>query len=201
MASKTGADSNLILKQATTYGTAVQGGSGDKLILENAAPSVSVTIGESNNIGAGLSMVKDVDKLQTDVTISINQQARYQDAGLSRILALFMGASTSSPAENNTGEGDYLHRITHSATASKFCTIAYDGSTTAPFEYPSCYPTSITIETGNTPGYLSYTAEFIANDQDITSTENSSAELASATAEGDKKIIHSTTAGSFWINA
>lgn len=200
MASKTGADTNLILKQGATYGTAVEGVSGDKIILESATPSISVTVGESNNIGAGLSMVKDVDKLQTDYNISITQQARYQDAGLSRIMALFMGASTASPAEQNVGEGDYLHRITHSATANKFCTIAYDGSSTEPIEYPSCYCSSVTIETGNTPGYLSYTAEFIANDQDITSPVNDTVALAAATAEGDKKIVHSVTAGSFWIN-
>lgn len=200
MTAITGSDTSLILKQATTEGTAVQGGATDKIILESAAPSISVTVGESNNIGAGYSMLKGVDKLQTDVTISINQQARYQDAGLSRIMALFLGA-VAAPAEQTVGEGDYLHRITHSATADKLCTIAYDGSASEPIEYPTCRPTQVTIETGNTPGYLTYTAEFIANDQDITSPVNTSASLAAATVEGDRKIVHSVTAGSLWINA
>lgn len=200
MAYITGAQTNIILKQGSTYETAVEGATGDKLIDVQVTPSTSAVIGEANGIGSGLTMAQDVDKLREDFGLTLAQSARYDDAGLSRVMALFLGAVTA-PVEQNTGEGDYLHKFYHSATANKFCTVAYNSDSAGVFEYPSCYVRSVSITTGQTPGYLNWTADLLANDQDITSTVNDTASLAAATVLGSTKVVHSVTAGKLWINA
>lgn len=200
MAYITGAGTSAGIKQGSTYGTAVAVGTGNKLILENINSTRAVTVGTSNGIGSGLSMDKTANPLAINHNVSLTQQARYNDGGLPLILALFMGASTASPQENNTGEGDYFHRITFDDDANKFATIAYEVTTTATFEFPSCYASSVTINTGETPGYLEYSADFIADNKVITSSTNTNATLAAATALGDSIIAH-TTSDYFWFNS
>lgn len=194
MTAITGSDTIAILKQGTTYGTPVQGATGDKLILEGLTPSRSVTEGTSNAIGSGVSWKQSADVLGFEDSISFSQQARYDDRGLTRVLAGFFGASTSVPAENNVGEGDYFHRITHSGSADKFYTLAVKDSSATSLEWASCYPVSLSIESGATPGYLTYTANFIANNRNNTPSVNTVANLASATVAGTTKVIHNSQA-------
>lgn len=207
MTAITGSDAIAIIKQGSTYGTPVQGASGDKMVLEDLAPSRSITEGTSNNIGAGLSWSPTPDVLGFEDSVVITQQARYDDKVFSRILAGFLGASTASPAEQNVGEGDYFHRITHSGTADKFYTLAVKDSSATSLEWASCYPVSVSIQSGNTPGYLTYTANFLANGRNNTPSVNTVANLASATVAGNTKIIHNSQAldnqaeNYVWLNA
>lgn len=199
MAYKSGADINAGIKQGSTYGTAVAIGAGDKIILENISDTRSVTVGESNAIGSGRTMDSTSDALDTEHTVNISQQARYDDGGLPLVMAAFLGAS-AAPAEQNGGEGDYLHRLTWDGTADKFLTVAREATTTETFEFPSCYVNSITIESGNTPGYLTYTADMIANNRVIDSSTNTNATLQAATELGTSIVAHQTS-DYIWFNS
>lgn len=191
MTAITGADSIAILKQGSTYGTAVQGGTGDKIVIEDFTPSRSTTEGTTNSIGSGLTMSVPTEITNVEDTFSISQQARYDDGGLGRVLALFMGAS-GSPTEQNVGEGDYLHTITHNATADKFATFAIKTTDAGVIEYPSAHVTSLTINSGTTPNYLTYSADFLAHSRKTSSTTNTTVSLGNSTLLGDTRIVHNS---------
>jgi hypothetical protein len=200
MAKITGADTIAGIRQGATYGTAVAIGAGHKLVLEDASQSASVSEITTNAIGLGLSMADQANIGNTEYAVSINQQGRYNDNGLPLILALFFGASTGVPAEITTDEDDYLHRITWSSAANKFATFAMLGTSDDVFEFPSCYVQDITIETGTTPGVLSYTANLLANTRVLDSVVNTDTTLGSATVLGNSVIGHQTI-DYVWMNA
>lgn len=203
MTAITGADSIVILKKGSTWGTAVAGGTGDKVILESFNKNRDVTVGSSNSIGGGISMASTSDTLQITDSFSLSQQARYDDAGLPLILAAFLG-SAGSPSEQNGGEGDYLHTLTHDASADVFLTAAALATDSGVIEFPSAYVTGINIESGDSPGYLTYSADFLSSQRDLSSSTNTSVTLASATVGGSTLVTHNTqsvTASYVWINS
>jgi hypothetical protein len=199
MAKITGSETILGIRQGSTYGTAVAIGAGHQLVVEDYNSDGAVTVGESNNIGANLSMDKSADVLKVDYTVSINQQARYNDGGLPLLLAAFLGAS-AAPVEQTTDEDDYMHRLTWSPTANKFLTVAAKRTTTEVIEFPSCYVTDINIETGETNGYLTYSASLIASGRVLDSSTNTAATMANATVLGSSIIAHNKN-DYLWINA
>lgn len=187
MASIRGTDTNVILKQGTTHGTAVSGGSTDKLPVESISVTRNASELSSNEIGTGLSMATDMALGETTYNVDITMQMGYNN-GAETWLALFMGASTASPAEENTGEGDYKHVITYSPSVKKFATIAHDTSSTTVVECPSCYPANISISTSPF-NYLELSGSWVANTALFSSTTNSNASLASATIANKRKIV------------
>lgn len=199
MAYITGSAISAGIKQGTTYGTAVEVGAGNKGIFESINDSVSVTIGDSVGIGSGLSMDDSADKLREDATVSLNQQARYNDGIMPLLLASFLGVA-ETPTEQTMDEDDYLHTITFLSTADKFLTFARTVTTTEAFEYPSCYVTALNFNISEVPGYLTYTADLVADTRVLDSSTNTATTLNAATILGNS-IISAGTADYVWMNA
>jgi len=186
MAAIRGTDTNLIFKEGSTHGTAVQGTTNDKIPVESFNGQKATSELTSNNIGTGISMEEDTKIGATDYTVDISMQAGFNN-GAETISAMFFGAA-SSPAEQNVGEGDYMSRITYDPTQLKFGTWARDSYDSGVLEYPSCYPTSLTF-TQARDAYLQLDASFIADDEVTTGTTNTNVSLASATVDDATKII------------
>lgn len=199
MANITGSAISAGFRQGSTYGTAVAIGTGHKGIFESINDSVSTTIGDSVGIGSGLSMDNSADKLREDVTINVNQQARYNDGIMPLLLASFLGVA-GTPTEQTLDEDDYLHTITFSPTADKFLTFARTVTTTETFEYPSCHVTGINFSLGEVPGYLTYSCDLVADSRVLDSSTNTTTTLNAATVLGSS-IISAGTADYLWMNA
>ncbi len=192
MASKRGADINVGIKVGTTHGTAVACGAGDKLVLGidgSLSWDFAPTILDHGGIGSGLSMKKATYAVGELPTVSINSFTCGYNNNFAEMLALFMGVS-GAPTEVTTGEGDYKHVITYSSAVKKFATIASEMTDSATIEFPSCYPTSVTITTGDPNNFLKADFEFIANQKVLNSSTNTNATLANTTVLSESLIIH-----------
>ena len=179
MASITGAGTNAIFKIASTYGTAVSGGAGNKLAAE-ISPNFNVETLKPKVIGTGSSMPKTATRGNFKPVISLNMDAGYRNC-MDNLLAQFFGTA-GAPAEQTASQGDYKHTITFNTSLNaKYGTLAYESSSATVIEYPSCAVRSFTLSASDAPGILSANFELIANNAVITGTVNSNASMASAT--------------------
>lgn len=199
MAAETGASTNAILEKAGTWGTAVQGGSGDKWLFQSLTASLNETVLEARQIGSGLSMSTDATKGATAPTLSVEQIVGYNNLADRLMYQLFGAASVS--AELTASQSDYRHTLTMSSTNdAKYLTVAYDGDSATVFEYPTCVVTSINIRCDTIPGYVTVSAELLANNRVISGTTNDTASLAAATAPSDTELVACSLADEFLLN-
>lgn len=187
MANVTGAATNLILKTGTTFGTAVQGGSGDRMVVDSINHSKGTEELTEAGIGSGLEMTAETQAGATSPTVTIEKSASYNDAG--QILeALLFGRA----AVTNMGSGAYSHSVYFDSTRLlSWATVAFTATTTSVIEYPSCTPTRVTVTAANAPNYVKKTLEMLGNDQVIVAASqvNTIASLAAATVANSKRII------------
>lgn len=189
MASVSGAKSNAILKVATTWGTAVSGGAGNKLKAE-ITPSFNVNELIAKQIGSGVSMAQYVTRGNIKPTVGLKMDAGYRNC-MDNIIAQFMGTS-GAPSEVTAGQGDYKHTITFNSTLnSKYLTLAYDTGSATVLEFPTCATSKIGFSLSDAPGILEFSADLLANDVKGTSlaaATNTNASMASATATDTETI-------------
>lgn len=189
MAILSGARTNAILQSAPTWGTAVQGGAGDKLRAE-ISPNFNVEALQLRQIGSGVAMIEDVIRGNLKPSIGLTLDAGYRNC-LDILIAHFMGTS-GAPVEQTASQADYKHTITFNPTLNpKWLTHAYETSTTTVIEYPSCAVRSLGLSLNDAPGILEATAELIANNVVISSTVNTNASLQGATNTDVEPIAYS----------
>ena len=186
----TGTQTKAIFKlgtQATAYGTAVAGGTGDR-IRGTITPSYQSQELTKNPIGSGLTMQDDVIKGRLTPTVQMTMDAGFQN-GADRLAAQFFSTS-STPAEQNVGEGDYMHRFTMNVTPNNiFGTFAYELTTAKVAELPSCAVRSFSTSFGGTNELVQISAELLGNDLVLDSATNTNATIAAATTVDTECVI------------
>lgn len=179
MTAVSGMLSNAIYKIGATFGTAVSGGSGNKLLAE-ISPNFNVDEVTARMMGSGKAMMDTVTRGNLKPTVDITMDARYQDC-MGFILAQFMGTA-GAPTEVTGGQGDYKHTITFNTSMNaKWGTLAYDTSNATLLEYPSCATTSISFKLSDAPGIIEFNASLLANNVLTTGATNTNGSMASAT--------------------
>jgi len=198
MAIVSGAGTNAIIQIASTWGTAVDGGAGDKLAAE-ITPNFNVEELIRRQIGSGVHMTQQAVVGNFKPTVSLAMDGGYRNT-MDVLIAQFFGTA-GAPSETTGGQADYLHTITFNTTLNaKYVTLAYDTSSTTVMEFPTCAVRSINFSLDDPPGILAFTAELLANTAVTTSTTNSNADLAAATAT-DTEVIAYALEDTFRINA
>ena len=201
MARITGAQTRAVYKNgvaATAFGTAVAGGTGDR-IRAMVTPSLSSQELTKNPIGGGLTLIDNVIAGRLTPSVSLAMDLGYRN-GADQICAQFFGTA-SAPAEQTGSQADYLHRFTMNSTANAiFGTFAYEVLSDKVAEFPSCATRSITTQFGGTHEIVKFTAELLGNDYKLDSSTNTNATIASAT-EADTECAIVKYEDAFWINA
>lgn len=198
MASITGAATNAIAKIASTYGTAVTGGAGNKLAAE-ITPNFNEDVLSPKVVGTGTSMPKTKTRGNFKPTLSLSMDGGYRNC-MDTFIAQFLGTS-GAPVEQTASQGDYKHTITfNSSLNAKYLTVAYESSSATVIEYPSCAVRSITLAAQDAPGILAFGADLICNTALVSSTTNTNASMASATAT-DTEVVAFAFEDTFRINA
>lgn len=186
MAIKSGMQTNAIMKVASTWGTAVSGGAGNKLKAE-ISPNFNTDMIQARQIGSGVSMVQAITRGNLKPSIGLTMDGGYRNC-MDYILAQFLGTS-GAPVEQTGAQGDYKHTLTFNTTLNaKYLTVAYDTSSTTVLEYPTCATRSVTLSLDDAPGILNVEAELIANNVLTTGTTNTNGSMASATATDTEMI-------------
>lgn len=179
MASLTGIGTNAIYKIASTWGTAVSGGAGNKLRAE-ITPNFNVEELLFRQVGSGLYMKDSATRGNLKPTIGISMDGGYRNC-MDNIIAQLMGTA-GAPTEQTGGQADYKHTITFNTSLNaKYGTLAYDSSSATVHEYATTATRSFTISGDDAPGVLDFQAELLANNIAITGATNTNGSMASAT--------------------
>jgi len=198
MASVSGSTTIHAVQVATTWGTPVAVGAGDKFSgeLTYAANETEIV---SREIGSGNEMITSATRGNTNPTVSIQMDAGY-DNNFDIFLAQFMGTS-GAPTEVTGGQGDYLHTLTFNSTLnSKYLSVGTTDTSSTSLEFPTCAVTSVTISTPNVPGIVNASFELLANEIAISSATNTYAVVAAATARSSNEFITAAFDDDFWID-
>jgi hypothetical protein len=146
MPSLQGIDTNIgigIAALADPYGTALA--VTEKLIVESISWNENVNRLESAGIGSGGSFSDNIARGSVAGSITIDGICGY-DNGFPLMLATFLGESTSVPAEQNVGEGDYFHSLEFNRVLNRtWFTLALESSDASVLEFPSVTITDVTI--------------------------------------------------------
>jgi hypothetical protein len=184
MASKTGSNTNAILQKAGTWGTAVEGGAGDKLVVNSLKMSRNTTALTSAPIGGGADMLDAADIGLIEPTATLEMDDRY-DGPAQLIDGLFWGGESVVTGASST----YTHSYVYNPTRQQaFGTIASDTAAASVMEIASAIPTKMTVKIAPDK-YVTKSVEFLGNELTVTSTTNTTATLAAATAVTTKKVI------------
>jgi hypothetical protein len=198
---KKGSQTRAIYKNgvgATAYGTAVAGGTGDR-IRAQITPNYQVQELVKNMIGSGKTMQDDIIAGRITPVVSLQMDAGYRN-GADQLAAQFFSAATA-PAEQTASQSDYMHRFTLNPVENAiFGTFAYELTTAAVAELPSCAVRTFETSFSATDELVQLSCELLGNDLILNSSTNTNATIASATeADGDCVVVK--LADDFWINA
>lgn len=197
MPALSGVRSNAIVKVATTFGTAVSGGAGNKMRAE-FSPAINSDWLSQRDIGSNVVMTQSGRKGLVSPAINLTMDAGFRN-NMDVILAQFFGTAPA-PTLVTVGQQDYKHILSVNPDAnSKFLTVARETSSTTVEEYPSCAVRSFTLSTQKVPGYLDFTAELLANDVILSGAVNSNASIQAATIT-DTEQVCADPEDEFWIN-
>ncbi len=197
MASISGMQTNAIVKVASTFGTAVSGGAGNKFKGE-ITPNFNVDTLTPRQIGSGVHMIQTATRGNYKPSLSLAMDGGYRNT-MDYILAQFFGTS-GTPSEQTASQADYKHTLTFNTTINaKYLTMAYESSSATVIEYPSCATRSVSFNVSDAPGILEFGAELIAHNAVLSSTTNTNASMASATAT-DVEVIAFNFDDTFRIN-
>jgi hypothetical protein len=200
MASISGSNTVAAVQVASTWGTAVAAGAGDRLAAEVTISANATTL-EARTIGSGQYMRSNFTRGAYIPTVSLTGELGFRN-NWDTIIAAFMGTS-GAPTEQTIGEGDYLHVITfNSALNAKFLSfgVTDTGSTTQ--EIPTAAVRSISLSSTSIPGYIDCTAELVGNDIIFPGVTNTYAVVNATTfTEGTPDLVAVTYEDAFRTNA
>lgn len=199
MAPITGKETLVGIKMATTYGTAV---AVDKLLAcDSFTQSRNVETLMRSPLGLNKLFDSNMTQGRASPTIGATTKIGFQN-NVEYLLAQFFGKS-STPAEQNAGEGDYLTRLTFNTVAPilnpKYLTVAMKDTSTTTLEFPAVAIDSLTI-TIVPNNYISMDITGIANDRELSSATNTTTVLNGLTAPLENEIVVRET-DEFLINA
>lgn len=184
------------------YGTALDLTSyTEARICAEITPAFVSEEAELSRIGCGgqSGFGTDCEIVNREYRFNLTGDADYQH-GMARQLAQFMGES-SVPAEQNVGEGDYLHLLTFAAqTNQHFGTLAYETTTTQVMEAKSTYTESISISMADVGQPIEYSTTLVSSDIEVSTPVNDNADLATLTAS-PREVIIPTCADLFRVKA
>ena len=179
MASISGAQTNMGVKIATTWGTAVACGTANRFVAE-VTPNFNVNELTSRTIGSGAYMLSSATRGNFIPTVSVVGDMGYRN-NCDVIIAQLWGTS-GTPSEVTASQGDYKHTITMNTTLNaKYLTLAYEDASATTMEFSTCACRSIGLKTTSVPGYLEFSAELLANTATLSSSTNTNATLANCT--------------------
>lgn len=188
MAAITGKETLVGLKMATTYGTAV---AVDKLIACDSFTQ-SRNVEQLMRSPLGLNKLFDTNITQGRATPTVGGTTKlgFQN-NVEYILAQFFGKSTT-PAEQNVGQADYLTRLTFNTVAPilnpKYLTIAIKDTSTTTLEYPAVAMDNLTF-TIVPNAYLSMDFTGLANDRELSSSTNTTTTMNALSAPLENEIV------------
>jgi hypothetical protein len=187
MAAIQGAFATGAVRAASTWGTAVAAGAGNRFAGEISIEAATDTLTD-RSIGSGRVMNANVARGNTLYTASVTSDLGYRN-GCDTLIAVFMGTS-GAPTEVTGGQGDYRHTITVADTLSKFVTLAYESTSALVHELPTCYVTAWGVSTTGVRGYIDFTASLLANTLELSTTVNTNAVLDATTfTEGTPELV------------
>lgn len=194
MPAKTGSNSGVVAQIGTTHGTAVAAGAGDKWIVNNINFRRNAEALSEAAVGSGNDMFADSEVGAINPGGSIEWNQRFDGPGVTAEALFFGGRSATA-----IGAG-YLTSVMYNANRTqRFLTVAHDVGDSNSVEYPSCYPSKLTVNI--TPDAFSTSSmDFVANEQKISGQTNSSAVIAAATSPASTKFVVARQSDIFRIN-
>lgn len=199
MASITGKETLLGIKMATTYGTAV---AVDKLLAcDSITQNRNVEKLMRSPLGLNKLFDSNITQGRSNPTLGATTKIGFEN-NVEYLLAQFFGKS-STPAEQNAGEGDYLTRLTFNTVAPilnpKYLTVALKDTSTTTMEWPAVALDTMTI-TIVPNNYISMDITGIANTRNLSSATNTTTVLNGLSAPAENEIVVRET-DEFLINA
>ena len=200
MASISGANSSGCIQVASTWGTAVAAGTGDKFAGEMSI-SANGSVLSSRTIGSGQFMRSNFTRGSYIPTASITADLGYRN-NCDTLIAVFMGTS-GAPTEVTASQADYKHTITFNTTLNaKYVSFAFTDTGSTSQELPTAAVRSIGISTQSVPGYLDFTAELLGNAINYPGTTNTYAVTAATTfTEGTPELVACDFVDAYRTNA
>lgn len=188
MAILPGNEQKLVIKKATTWGTAVAATSGDLAAINSFENSVSVDELESNQLGLGQSMRTDISHGNITVEGSLEMAVGWQNKA-DVILASFFG-DPQAPVEQTVGQGDYLHVLLADTSLHQngYITFAQKATTTDVIEFPTAAIQSITLSHDEPTSDLILSADFLASERELSTSVNTLAVVDASTLATQTKL-------------
>lgn len=179
MASISGVNTAAAIKVASTWGTPVTVGAGNKISGE-ITPSFNVEELTARAIGSGAYMLSSSTRGAIKPTVQIVSDLGYRN-NCDTIIAQMLGTS-AAPTEVTGGQGDYLHVITvNTALNAKYLTFVYETSSATVHEFATAACQSINIKSQSVPGYIDFTADLLADQVVLSGWTNDNADVIAAT--------------------
>lgn len=196
MATITGNEAKLSIVKATTWGTEPSASTGDLAQVNSYAVAESATELEGNQLGAGLGMLNDIERGNVSHEVSLEMVAGYQNKA-DVILASFFGSPTS-PTEQTTGQGDYLHVINASTSlhANGYVSFAEKVTSSDAISVPTAAVQSITLSHEEPTSELLLSATLLGSGLDLSPVNNVAALDAATTANQVKVYVKRE---SYWL--
>lgn len=186
MARQTGASTIFGFEEAVTFDTAVVLGASDGGGFDSLTHGENVTELSNSPLGTGQSMLTGAEQGAKAPGGTVESKPTFNDA-TAKMIATFFGVSAAG-VEQNGGEADFLHQMNFGETL-KFGTLAFESTTTTVIEYPSTYPTTFNVTTGDIPGYIDVSLDWVSGDRDLSSSTNTNATMASVTIPDQEQIV------------
>lgn len=179
MASISGSQTDIGIKIAPTWGTAVACGVGNRFSAE-LTPNFNISELTARTIGSGAYMLSDVTRGNLIPTIAAVGDLGYRN-NWDVVFAQFLGTA-AVPTETTPSQADYKHLLRfNSILNAKFLTLAFADTSTTTLEFPTCATRTIGLKSTTVPGYVEASAEFLAGMVNLSSATNTNATLAATT--------------------
>lgn len=200
MASISGTNTVGAIKIASTWGTAVAAGAGDRLAGEFNLAFNGTTL-ESRTVGSGQIMRANFARGTYIPTLSYTGDLGYRN-GCDRIIAAFMGTSPV-PTVVTVGQGDNKHTITLNPTLNaKYLSFAFTDTDSTTQEIPTAAVRSIGLQSTGVPGYVDFTAELLGGAVNLPGTTNTYAVVTATTfTEGTPELVATDFSDAYRTNA
>lgn len=200
MASISGTNTVGAIQVATTWGTGVAAGTGDRLAGEFNLSYNGTTL-DARTVGSGQIMRSNFARGTYIPTLSFTGDLGYRN-NCDTIIAAFMGTS-GAPVETTASQADYKHTITLNPTLNaKYLSFAYTDTSSTSQEIPTASVRSIGIQSTGVPGYVDFTAELLGNQVVFPGVTNTYAVVTATTfTEGTPELVATDFSDAYRTNA
>lgn len=185
MTSKTGANIRIGAVGATTWGTAVAAGAGNKYEGQVSWDEAAEAL-RDNPIGSGADMDNSSLRGATAPTATLTGKARYEGAGFDMACRFFH--ADSMIASNPAGFG--THSIMFDGVRTKsYTSLAFDAAQGSVIELGTCMVTSLQYDYSGFPNYVEETIELLGDAVNYSSSTNTTSTLNNVTVATTQRVI------------